>query len=209
MRSSFVVCAVAFALSVSGCPDRSILDCKDDILGCQDNGNAFPSSPVCTHEAELEIKFGHGMNTFTPISNTGQLPLEHGPQGGFHTFVSVQIKGVDLEKSPLIKVTIAFEGYGSPSRVLTIGAKTPIVKDESGFITVTGIMVFTSFDMYADAGAAKVEDMCGNTATDLVPGWDEESELSENDFSLETTDDEFDEYDGSDFDDGSIFEEDF
>ena len=206
MKRNDLAVLLLFLLPLWGCPDDSLGDCRDDILGCQDNSHAFPTSPVCTYEADLNVKFGHGIDDFTPISNVTSLPLEYGPQGGNHAFVAIQISGVDLEKSPLIKATLAFYDEG-PSRVLTLGDESDLVADENGQITVPGIMIFNPIVFGSPGGAVKIEDMCGNTAVDLISGGGGTYDELTEEYFFAYEDQLKNEPNGESSDDGSIYDD--
>ena len=180
----YMMCSM-WLCCLGGCPDflsweETTNDCDLDPTGCSENESAFPPEPVCEKTAPLQVELGTGDTAFRPLDSTREMNVIYGPQGGFHGFFAVRVDGVDLEKSPLLRVHIT-QGQGH-DRTLILGSSRALSADDSGRIEAAGILFYSPSLQEA---RLTVEDMCGNIGMDSVAGESVYEEYYEGDTLIE------------------------
>ena len=175
MRLSFHCVALIGCLSVCECflftggSDDDDFGPESACRGC-DAGNRFELDPTCELSGELDVRLGDGADSLSPFGGEeGGKPMTHsGPQGGEHSFISVQVGGINPDRYDRVELTLTKLSYcpidddscvpepiGNDSMVL---GGDPAWRLVDGKVEEYGIRMF--FD---DEGSleAKVLDPCG------------------------------------------------
>lgn len=140
--------------------------------GCSAN-NEFELDPTCQLEGSLDVRLGQGADEFDAfVEGVGGRPDQHpGPQGGpGHSFIAVQVGGVDESRYDRLELTLSVLPYEScpadqnpcdpeaaANERIVLGGDPPW-RMVDGNVEEYGITMF--FD---DVGAlqARVRDPCG------------------------------------------------
>ncbi len=86
MRSAVLVLC---CLVLAGCETE--VPCDIDNVGCSPTEDLFALDPTCTLTGPLLVTLGTGTSAFKELPS-GELPaLEHGPQGGSHSFLAIRV----------------------------------------------------------------------------------------------------------------------
>lgn len=99
---------LSLAACTLGCPSPDD-PCDDDLLGCDDNAEAFALLD-CTLTEPLTAVPGQGEQQFGALQNGDTIHLFYGSQGGQHMFAGFRLLGADPVASPLLRVS--FRLYG-------------------------------------------------------------------------------------------------
>lgn len=104
-------------------------------------GTSIPSGDAGVADAaSVECEVGTGVDGFVPIEPGDEVMLIAGPQGGYHVFTSVRLRGIALRDSLRVTVTLrrASDGqYLGPT--VTVGSRLFAESDE-GWSEVSGLL---------------------------------------------------------------------
>ena len=160
---------------IPACPgplDPAGPPCGDDLTGCNDDTSSFVEDPSCELTGDLDLQFGEGEDSFTPLAE-GEMPaLEFGFQGGQHAWLGVQVRNADLERTQLkirVSMRMCDADCDNPAswatdnvRELVVSGDQLRVTDE-GYYEVDSILVQVfNWTGFAEQGVDMlVTDPCG------------------------------------------------
>lgn len=66
--------------------------CNHDLVGCENTTALFALDPNCPLTGPLQVTLGSGTESFTELPPNALPAIEHGPQGGTHSFLAVRVE---------------------------------------------------------------------------------------------------------------------
>lgn len=152
-RALGLAALAAALLVIPACPDPGPPagpPCEDDLTECDDDTSKFVEDPSCELSGDLELQFGEGEDSFSPLGEGSMPQLEFGFQGGQHAWLGVRVENADLER-PQLKIRVSMKmcevDCENPAswqtdnvRELVVDGDQLAVTDE-GYYEVTSLLV--------------------------------------------------------------------
>lgn len=119
----------------------------------------------CSPDAAPGLTIGYGVAGYTPIDDGGELPLVHGPQGGYHLEIGLLARGIDTSDLVIghLEGAIGGETYASEDPWLDFRCD----EDAGGLVAWGARLVYASTPEFLDGKettvVARVDDPTGES----------------------------------------------